>query len=383
MRRHTSVLTLLSVLGACAYNPDLVSADRDSDESSTAGESGNPGPGSGVSATTTADTDDTADTSGAGPTTDPTSADSTGPSDSTGPEAEGSSGPAVVPCAGNCVAPAAGDWTGPFRLETSDVSDPVPECGDGWDLAVTSELFEGIEASSAECGCSCGAAQGVTCTGTTRTLQRWDNLGGNCNALSTSSYQLNPGGCIAFSPTLDNDRWQNSGPTPMPQGGSCLGVPSSAVEDAAFSTRYTLCGEGAPPEGECAEAGQCVNSSDRPLCLMAEGDLQCPGDGFEVKRVVYADLSDTRGCSNDCSCGAPEGTCSAAGSLQLRTGGCGSGVQPVLLPMGSCVSVASAIASATYPAAAVPVPTTSCTPSQPTPTGEVTGTGATTLCCTG
>jgi len=375
MQRSTSVLTLLSILGACAYNPDSVSGETGADEATTAGTTGPGGSGTGVTATT----GETVDT---GPTTGPGSADATGPgpSDSSGPSEEGSTG--AVACAGSCVAPAMGDWTGPFRLEISDLDDPVPDCGDGWDLALGTEFFAGIVAPPATCECSCGDAEGVSCTGATRILRRYPNPG--CMGPATSMLALLPANCASWpAPGISNNYWQTDGDVPMPEGGSCLPAVSSSVEDAVFSTRYTLCGEGEPPEGACGEGGQCVNATQRPLCVMAEGDLECPGDGFEFKLVVSTGLTDTRGCS-DCSCDDPEGTCSAAGSLLLNTGTCNV---PAVGDFGvggnSCPGAPGPIRSARYPESAAPEPTTSCTPSQPSPTGDVTGTGTTTLCCSG
>lgn len=374
---------VVAVLAACTYNPDLVSGGGSTgDASSTTGDGT-----TGAGAETRGPDGPDAESSGTAMTTEPNPADSSGPgpgeSTSSGDE---STGPGTQVCMGTCLAPTAAEWMGPFRMATSDPTEPVPICGGGWDLAVDLELFDGIVAPPADCECSCGSAQGVTCSGTTRSLQRWDAPLGDCTFAPNSTYVLTPGQCIDMPITMVNDRWRHIGANPVPQGGSCQATESSEIQDAVFSTRYTLCGEAVPPVGECDGEEVCVTASDEPLCLMADGDQECPGEGFEVKRVAYTGLTDARGCSNDCSCGTPTGDCSAAGVLRLVFGECGimGGLIPIYnVPTDQCLLPNMDVVSVLYPPNSAPEPDTSCTPTQPTPTGEAIGTGTTTLCCTG
>ncbi len=323
-------------------------------------------------------------TTGAGPSTgdDPTGADTSashstddGPT-TNGPTGESSGNPAV-PC--ECEALPAVGWTGPFRLETSSVAEPAPGCGDGWET-LELERFEGIEAPPASCGCSCDDAVGVTCSSDAKTLHQYGAAAPICFG-NTQTRALTPGGCRAISPAVSNGVWQVIDAPSTPQGGSCMASATVQIQPPTFTTRYTLCGAVPPPSGECVDGEQCLPAADAPLCIAAEGDVECPGGGYPVKHVVHDEIVDTRACS-ECSCSAPQGVCAGAdgSGVVFNSPACGSS-GPIDVEPNTCE--VTTLSSVYYPESSIPIPEASCSASGSNGIGGAVGRGATTLCCNG
>lgn len=332
--------------------------------------------------TTTDDGSSAEDTSGIDP--DDTGTDPTATSDgSTGPDTSDSTGAVEpMPCASTCVALPGGEWQGPVALSIDDAGDPAPGCSDVWGAAVD-ELFSGLVAPPAQCECSCGDAEDVTCS-PTLTLNRKANNGANCAVAAVlDSYQLSPG-CNPINESDADTRWDLV--VPGPEGGSCDPIGEAMIEPASFTTRYTMCGESSPAIGECNGGQTCVADTDAPMCVWTEGDVECPGDGFGVKHLVFSpEVEDTRSCTA-CTCGEPEGTCVTSGvDLYDFDNNCMPQMfnVPVDMPASGCVISDFAVFDASYPNSAIPTPQTSCEPGVSNATGDVDVQGPVTVCCNG
>lgn len=335
-------------------------------------------------AATTDDGSSADDTSGVDP--DDTGTDPTATSDGTsGPDTASDSTGAVepTPCMDSCVALPGGEWQGPVALSIDDAGDPAPGCSDAWGSAVD-ELFSGLVAPPAQCECSCGDAEDVTCS-PTLTLNRKANNGVACGAAATlDSYQLSPG-CNPINETDQDTRWDLV--VPGPQGGSCDPIGEAMIDPPSFTTRYTMCGESSPAVGECNGGQTCVADTDAPLCVWAEGDVECPGDGFGVKHLVFGpEVEDNRSCTA-CTCGEPEGTCVTSG-VDLYTWEDNNCMPelfslPTDMPAVGCVTSDFAVFDASYPVGAIPTPQTSCEAGTSSASGDVTTQGPVTVCCNG
>jgi hypothetical protein len=380
-------------------------SEGDGDSSGTTGDaSETEGPGTSSSATstpvTTAATDATTDattddgngtdeTSGVDP--DDTGTDPTATSDgSSGPDTGSDSTGAVepMPCGSTCVALPGGEWQGPVALSIDDAGDPAPGCSEAWGTAVD-ELFSGLVAPPAQCECSCGDAEDVTCS-PTLTLNRKANNGASCAVAAVlDSYQLSPGCNLIEHPAdpddvLSDTRWDLV--VPGPEGGSCDPIGDSMIAPPSFTTRYTMCGESSPAAGECNGGQTCVADTEAPLCVWTEGDVECPGDGFGVKHLVFSpEVEDTRSCTA-CTCGEPEGTCVTSGvDLYDFDNNCMPQMfnAPVDMPAVGCVISEFHVFDASYPNSAIPTPQTSCEPGVSNATGDVDVQGPVTVCCNG
>lgn len=363
-----------TTMPATASSPSTTDPDPDAttdDPSTTAGPSSTMADGS-------EDTGDQDDTSGTGDTTGDDG--STGTDDSTGED----TGPVQpMPCDQQCLSlPNDGVWTGPFRLEEGGSVNPAPECAGAWGIDAQT-YYDGLVAPAANCDCECGDAENVTCD-ETLTLYRKANNGLSCVAAGVlDTYELSPG-CNPINELDMNTRWDLA--VESPEGGSCDAISEVDLPEVTFSTRYTLCAETAPAEGECVGDQQCTAESDAPLCVSAPGDLACPGNGFAVKHLVVPDdVVDTRGCSA-CTCGDPEGSCTTTGiDLYDFDNACMPELfnAPIDLGSSGCVTSQARVFDAYYPDSAIPVANTSCDPSPVFATGEVSTAEPVTLCCNG
>lgn len=357
-----------ATVGTTTADPTGASTTMTTTSADTTGDDGDAGDGPST-VTDPDETGDPQDTSSDGGTTDDPTDESTG-------EVE------PMPCGSTCLSAPGGEWSAPVRLAIGDTQDAAPGCEGAWGLAVD-ELYSELVAPPADCGCSCGDAQDVTCSETMTMHRKANNANACAVAPILESYPITPG-CNAIGETDQDTRWDLA--VPSPQGGSCDPIAEVLIEPAAFATRYTLCGESAPAQGECNGDQTCVADSDAPLCVYAEGDLACPGDGFGVKHLVYTDeLVDDRSCT-ECSCGNPVGTCVTAGvDIFDYDANCVPSLfnPPIDMPSAGCVVSDFAVYDVHYPESAVPEPQTTCTPSASNAQGDVSAPGVMTLCCNG
>lgn len=310
------------------------------------------------------------------PDDDPMSSPSGGPeathtngsdaSSSDAGDASESSGPPV--CGGACIALPPG-WSGPVVVHEAAASEPPPVCTGSFG-AVEFTRFADLEAPDAECGCTCGEAQGTTCPDAL--LVRT-----SANCLASDGALVLEEGCTNVPNEADQD-WRV--PIPMPDGGHCS--PSATAErvPAEFGAQVVACSPTEGAAGECTGDDACVPEADAPLCVWALGELACP-DAFPTQRLAFGGVEDTRGCS-PCSCGEPHGECDMSPVvLSGLNDSCGviQGSPVLVLDPGECGHFGATLLSVDLLEA--PTPDVACTPSVVEPTGSVATTDAVTVCC--
>ncbi len=119
-------------------------------------------------------------------------------------------------------------------------------------------------------------------------------------------------------------------------------------------------------------------------CIWIEGDAMCPTPSPYTERTVrYEDFEDDRACS-ECTCGSPDGVCEGP-IIGFSNSNCSIGLDNETSDGESSVCLVDSNDGNTpnFVAARVNVdPVAACPASGGTLSGEVTETGATTICCT-
>ncbi|WP_437916425.1 hypothetical protein WME73_17550 [Sorangium sp. So ce302] len=319
----------------------------------------------------------------------------------------------------DCADPACGDfvctaavpegWSGYFALFDGE---PAMDPGCPTEFAAGPPFVgnRSLSAPPASCTCSCGPAEGQACDpvdGITITV-----ADAPCGSEPHCLFPLATPGWAAqvcrgpdgvFSDRLTCGPSSNaecSATTGAPcavsvsvsplaaSGGECA---PSAVQVQRPDPRWTRLGRAcaaAEPLGRGCNLGQvCAPKPAAPfeggLCIARDGDAACPPGPYTERRVFFTDIEDSRGCDDDCACGAPSGgTCPTTVALysdvQLHT----CATQVTELPAGSCVDLEDNPSVVGRKVTSLGAPTGgACRPSGGTPSGEARGASPRTFCC--
>jgi len=278
-----------------------------------------------------------------------------------------------------CAAEAPIGWIGPIALHIG--TDPNATCAGAWSSQAFSSGYGSLDAPGASCGdCNCGSPSGASCS--VAAVDLYDYYDCFPSAEDHTQTAGSPNTCypIEFASYQYNSA---RGDVPMASGGSCSpsgGVAS--VEPATFAQQALGC-DGAP-SGEGCTAGLCVPIPEAPLspllCIVHDGDTNCPSGPYVEKHLTYQAVDDTRGCT-DCGCGSPQGV-SCGGQTYLYTdhynNTCAGG--PVVVPHdgSTCVNV-------DWPGSMQFIPGSpsggSCSESGGQPTGSALPADPLTICC--
>jgi len=155
---------------------------------------------------------------------------------------------------------------------------------------------------------------------------------------------------------------------------------------ASWTTAARVCSWGGPVDnpGGCAAAGnQCVLAPPAgfatKLCVYQSGAGTCPA-AYPNSNVFFATASDTRRCTG-CTCSGPAGG-SCSGSINVYAGATCGTPGATYSNWDSCQTYSGLGPTPALVQGDFTVTPGTCTPTaQPTPTGSVTGTGPTTVCC--
>ncbi len=292
-------------------------------------------------------------------------------------------GPTPLPC--ECVAVPAG-WEGPSALLEGTAAQTLAACSGDYPTTVYEGAVSPV-APSAECVCSCGVAQGISCAAPAASYFR-DR---NCQAACTSATAIatTPGCTRLTTPSSsscsDGDVRSFSLATPTAVGGACAPVASTNVQAPRFAGRARLCSTAGGPAASlsaiCGAARACAARPTSPFaggrCVSRIGEWACPSD-YPTKHVYYDDTkqSDNRGCSA-CTCGAPVGaSCTASASL-YSLNSCASPTATTSLPINCQLFASSMRANVTTP---TPQGGT-CAASGGVPNGSFYPGTPTTVCC--
>ena len=279
---------------------------------------------------------------------------------------------------GVCVDSVPSGWTGPLALFDSTGGPPAPQPA-ACPATYPTDVFDGnasLSAPAATCACTCGSVTGATCGASTLQVYTGSNCGStNCfNATVTSCTSLacNTGNSAKITP-------------PAPVGGTCTAQPTKTVPALGWSRTGRACQTTSTSSG-CAGSSVCVPLPPAPfaqtVCILQQGDVACPAGIYGQKLLYYTGATDTRSCST-CGCDPATGVTCSGGQMTLwDASGC-SGSKIGLAIDGTCRS-ANGITTVSANQTIAPTPSGgSCNASSGSgkPTGSVTPTGPTTVCC--
>lgn len=273
---------------------------------------------------------------------------------------------------GFCVEPPPTDWFGPVGVGLVNVGSRPLECPAGFREVLRGS--QGIQADAPECGCNCnGDAADCSVDFAAHDTAACDSE--VVASTATSDCQMLNIGVSAES--FDAD-------TPVASG-SCNPQSTTNLTPATFVRDVLVCStvggmicNAERVSGFCvAEAG---GDLDGRYCIHREGNHPCPDDGLYTDRVrVFQEIDDQRGCS-ECTCAPPQlGDCDGEARV---FGDAACNTQTALLNDG-CTETPGLGASFSVQYEGNP-PSIDCSVENDSmPTGEASGTGLTTLCCSG
>jgi hypothetical protein len=295
-------------------------------------------------------------------------------------------------CAGfTCAAQVPAGWTGPALFWLGASTATPPACPSGYQTAV--DGHEGPTGTPDTCDCTCGAS-GQTCTATNGAFHVDQACqSGACTAVPT----IANGVCTAVPANTcgTGGSFNVGGGTPAPAGGSC--TPQTTVTNQGTAPGWNntarVCSWAGPNDtpGGCNPAtGQCVGGSPgtgagfaATVCVFQTGDIACPAGYPNNRNVVFSGEISTRDCGGcACTTASPTGgSCggtitifgdaNCAGSMAQFTFGTTTCLPYNLPPLDPASVQAALVVTAGTCAVGTPA----------TPTGGVSGTGPTTVCC--
>jgi len=197
-----------------------------------------------------------------------------------------------------CSPAAPSGWQGPVVL------------GEGADAACSGSFDQvafqgGTEASAAAVSCSKCSCSGAACSEFVDfvTSQETQCGGPSCTtSFNQSCGEISPA-CLQILSSAY--LW-----TRLPSQSGCkANEQKPTLEAATWKTAVKACAPAAVYAGGCPSDQVCMPSAssadaDKGLCIWREGDESCPDGKYSARRLLYRELSDTRGCSA-CSCKAP------------------------------------------------------------------------------
>lgn len=251
-------------------------------------------------------------------------------------------------------------------------------CEGDWSVATVNGEAN-IVAKPANCPCTCDAPTGRTCPH----LMVTGYTGANCTLTSMGTLTFNNDQCIgAVSPPW-NGVISAKIVVDAPTGGTCAVTSTDPpIEDPTIEHRF-VCGRNEFGVGK-ATGEVCVPkplaTAEQRVCVYAMGDVMCPqASVFSERTVLYQSHDDQRKCNKACTCGAPTGgSCTGTITVFSTNGNCANTGSP--LPAdGACHDKAG---FNSQKATIDPPMGSSCSPAIRMPSGQVTGIGPTTVCCT-
>jgi hypothetical protein len=269
-----------------------------------------------------------------------------------------------------CLTTPAG-WVGPLALW--DEPTTAPTCGSDYPRAVL-DGFSAPIAPPATCGCACDApvvASGGACPSSFQ-VQIFDNV--TCTGTACDTVTVTSGAVTCTSIQTRCSFGYGMLAQPAAPAASCTSRPSKAVAPLAWSRVARACEIAVPPtQGACGSGAVCVPLPHAPMaprpCVMTSGDVACPAGGYAVRHVYYGSATDSRDCTA-CACGPSPTSC--AGTISECPG--------------ASIPIPAACAKLTDPTGlklngSVALDAGACPSSGSQPTGALTPTQPTTVCC--
>ncbi len=267
-----------------------------------------------------------------------------------------------------CVPAAPTGWAGPMAVFAATPT-MLPECPEGLDKI--SDHLRDPRFDRAQCeSCGCGSPSNQGCAASVKL-----STSGSCSS-TNATVQVSGGGCVkgglSGAVTAADVSINGTGSCSVTKKTSATTTPST------WATAFRACEAPNPGVGVGCDSGSvCAPAAaGAEPCILQAGEHACPAE-FPSRRLVFDNLSDTRGCSS-CQCGYsgsctatvtgfPDESCLAPQSFQNK-GGCATGLTDV---KGLQLSGAAGPTGG------------KCTASGGSPTGCVLPETPTTMCCAG
>lgn len=296
---------------------------------------------------------------------------------------------ATCPTGSVCVDAVPSGWSGPVILyDGTGTPPPVPPACPSTYPTQAFQGNAGLSGGAATCGCTCGTPTGASCNNSAPlsiTLYNNPGCSGECGnstlPYSASGFCVSTG-CVGGASAMV---LQATG-----QNGTCTPNATTNVPPAQWSDVGRVC---APTSigGGCSGSQVCVPQSPgngfvAKACIVQNGPGPCPsGSSYSVQHTYYADTNDTRGCSPACACAGAQNVTCTGGSVSVYTmyGQMCGGTATDIPTDGQCHDFSipgNVYAMTTTPATPV-AGTGSCTPTTPQPSGSVSASTPTTVCC--
>jgi hypothetical protein len=266
----------------------------------------------------------------------------------------------------DCIDPVPGGWTLVAFDATSRTS-----CPSGYG-SPADVIVDPSNLGPSTCGCTCD----VTTTPDCYTGQVTIGYGtGVCN-MTAGPYDVNGGGCVAVSIPFAAS---NHSMAPLaPTGGTCSPNVTDTPPSPGGGLGKQCSVSAALVNGGCSGSKVCAPpvTSLFDLCIAQSGQVPCPS-GYPNAHVTGTGIT-SGGCSS-CTCATPMTSCDSPTFSLFSDTECGS-VLASLAADGNCHTVTTGGTAASYQYTATGS-TTCVPPTQPTPTGNSSLSGLTTVCC--
>ena len=281
-----------------------------------------------------------------------------------------------------CIDDAPAEWSGPVALATGPSAADAPSCqATGYERRVLS-LFGGLDAGSANCGCSCSAPSDMSCAQTISLWYSADPLACIVALDLDPLYTLAAGECRS---PLNSGSYMAERPAFIAD--ACTPERTAEIVPAVWTQRVVACATNEGTSSGCEGAQHCLPALADPLeawCIHRDGEHDCPVGAYAERSVYYADLEDDRSCT-PCSCSAATGECSGRVSFSYFTPNLNGGTCPGLsleatLPLGDCITI-DAVRDDRIAMLGTITPEGKCEAAGGDLQGAVTPGGAVTFCC--
>jgi hypothetical protein len=300
----------------------------------------------------------------------------------TGTGGAGTGGALTCPADRTCVASPPAGWSALGWLSTN----PSTACGSG--LTATSLYDAALRPTPqpAVCQCTCGSP-------VPRCTARLYCHASYCWDLTGKDWTINDQ-CFGLIPPAGGGASANQyscGAQHLLASATCSALGQQTLPPYTWNPNAVTCTEDSSSASSCGAGHVCAATPPAGAagpCVVAAGDVACPGAPYTERTVLHRQFVDARGCAFSCSCTNATASCSCTG-----TGGCGIALKE------SCsgstfgtIPVINACQGVTGPAGAeswgsmlygyTATATSECTPAgSGAATGNVSATEPQTICC--
>ena len=290
----------------------------------------------------------------------------------------GSSGAASCDRGFTC-AETATDWTGPLAIDEGMVGGVPIACGGAFGELVYEGSFN-LPPADHECVCDCDVDETVSCGPVS--LQVHNN--NVCFGIPSIDVELDEG-CddipnIAAAGTFV---WAE---VDILGEGCDPDTSGTFFDEPAFEDAMIACSPGERTNAGCEDDELClpipVPPFETTLCLLREGDHECPGGTDYTERTLYYDgIEDSRDC-NACTCSLSGAGCDLNQMFFFGTSNCSGSPNGSLSTAEDCNDPAATVVSSVQSSGAV-ADAGSCAPGANTgdEIGGIMPSAPTTVCC--